>query len=130
MSHVLLTGNFNHPEIDWKEEVSPGGINHKASLFLEANRDAFLFQHMKEPAYLRSDQTPNRFDLILTVEKDMVSGVQHLPPLGKSHHQIFKFTYRCYSKDYQIILQDTPTQKGTMPNSDRNALGNTISLMR
>ena len=68
MSYVLLTGDFNHPEIDWKEEVSPGDINHKASLFLEATRNAFLFEHVKEPTHFRVDQTPNLLDLILTVE--------------------------------------------------------------
>ena len=112
VSHVLTTGDFNLPEIGWKEDVSPGDINHKASLFLEATREAFLFQHVKETTHFSGDQTPNIWDLILTVEEDMVSGVQHLAPLGKSHHEILKFTYRCYSKEYKINLTRYAFTKG------------------
>ena len=94
VSHVLLTGDFNHPEIEWKEEVSPGDINHKPEMPSFSNM--LKNQHTSEAT--------NLLDLILTVEEDMVSGVQHLAPLGKSHHQILKFTYRCYSKEYKKNL--------------------------
>ena len=95
-SHLLLAGDFNHPEINWREGISPRDPNHKATLFLEAVRDAFLYQHVQNPTHYRHDQTANLLDLVFTNEEAMISEVQQLAPLGKSHHQVLNFSYTCY----------------------------------
>ena len=96
-SHLLLAGDFNHPEINWREGISPRDPNHKATLFLEALRDAFLYQHVQNPTHYRHDQTANLLDLVFTNEEAMISEVQQLAPLGKSHHQVLNFSYTCYT---------------------------------
>lgn len=96
-SHTLVTGDFNHPQIDWKEGTSPSDEKHKSSKFLESVRDAFLFQHVRNPTHARGDQEPHVLDLIFTNEEGMVSEVRHEAPVGKSHHHSLCFEFRCYT---------------------------------
>ena len=61
-THILLTGDFNHPEIDWENETSLQNDNHKATIFLESVvRDNFLYQHVKSPTHYRAEQTPTLY---------------------------------------------------------------------
>lgn len=50
---LVLIGDFNFPNIDWKQEISTVGPDHSASKFLKATQDAFLVQHQKEPTRYR-----------------------------------------------------------------------------
>ena len=100
-SHVLIVGDFNYPELDWKDHTSPLDEGHRASLFMEAVRDAFLIQHVTDPTHYRAEQKPNVLDLIFTNEDNMVSSLEHLSPLGKSHHQVLKFVYTCYTEEQE-----------------------------
>ena len=96
--HVLVMGDFNHPEINWSEETTPPNRHHKATEFMEGVRDSFLVQHVKKPTHFRGDQTPNLLDLIFTSEEGMINKITHDAPLGKSHHQILNFKYVCYTQ--------------------------------
>ena len=73
--HVLICGDFNQPGVDCHNEESPEHPEDKATLFLEAVRDAFLFQHVKQPTHYRGEQTPNILDLVMSNEEDMVPQV-------------------------------------------------------
>ena len=42
-SHVLINGDFNHPEINWEHMISTKNDDHKSSKFLETVMDSFLF---------------------------------------------------------------------------------------
>ena len=97
-SHALITGDFNFPELDWIEELSPKNPDHPASKFMEAIRDSFLTQHVKKPTHFRSAQTPNVLDLVFTSEQSMVDSIRHEAPLGKSHHHILCFDFKCYTR--------------------------------
>ena len=96
-SHILVMRDFNHPEIDWKNSLSPPEGSHKATRFMEAVRDAFLHQHVTSPTHVRGTQTPNILDLIFSNESEMVQDVTHLAPLGKSHHQFLNFSFHAYA---------------------------------
>ncbi len=96
-SHVLICGDFNHPEINWDLLMSTKSEEHKSSQFLTAIQDSFLFQHVDQPTHHRADQEPTLIDLILTNEEPMVPHIEYLPPLGMSHHSGLKFDYICYS---------------------------------
>ena len=97
-THVLIVGDFNHPGVNCESESSPlpVDLHHKASVFLETIRDAFLCQHVKQPTHFRGDQTPNILDLVFTNEEGMIEDLVHRAHLGKSHHQVLKFDYVCY----------------------------------
>ena len=99
-SHVLLVGDFNHPEVDWENETTPNNSDHKASIFMEkVIRDNFLYQHVKRPTHYRGEQTPTLIDLVLTNEEGMINNITHRAPIGRSHHQVLCFEYIAYSEN-------------------------------
>ena len=100
-SHVVVCGDFNYPDIDWLEGLSPRDDSHPASKLLDAVRDSFLVQHVRKPAHFSAEQTPNVLDLIFTSEEAMVGDVRHQAHLGKSHHQSLLFDAKCYTDKKQ-----------------------------
>ena len=48
-SHILIAGDFNHPEVDRKICTTSQSMYHNTSRFLEWISDCFLYQHVKEP---------------------------------------------------------------------------------
>ena len=102
-THILICGDFNHPEIEWNNETSPRDPGHKATRFMDSViRDLFLTQHVRHPTHYRCEQNPTLIDLILTNEDGMIQKITHEAPLGKSHHQMLHFSLLCYT--------DTPTR--------------------
>ena len=71
-SHVLVVGDFNYPDLDWAEETSPASTRNEATVFMEAVRDSFLWQHVQQCTHHRAEQNPTLIDLIFTNEQSMV----------------------------------------------------------
>ncbi len=78
-THVLILGDFNLKEIDWKTQTTDKNENHPSTIFLETIRDLFLHQHVKEPTRMRGEDIPTTLDLILTNEENMVEQLHYLP---------------------------------------------------
>ena len=97
-SHLVVVGDFNFPEIDWKHEMSVAPPLHIAHTFLEATRDCFLFQHVKHPTRFRHGTTPSIIDLILTNEEAMVKELRLSAGLGSSDHLVLESQLECYSR--------------------------------
>ena len=110
--NVLIMGDFNHPEINWLNGISPANENNKATQFLEMIRDTFLHQHIKQPTHHRGEQRPTLIDLIFTSEEGNVNDIQHKAPLGKSHHQSIVFQYVCKTSDLDDKRQRFIYDKG------------------
>ena len=55
-----------------------------------------FYQQVQKPARRRGDTTLTLIDLILTNEELQVGEVKHLPPLGKSDHDVLLFDFICY----------------------------------
>ena len=121
-SHVMILGDFNHPEINWKTQSCASPRSHPANLFLESVRDSFLTQHVFEPTHYRGSQTANILDLLLTNEAGMVEDLTYHSPLGKSHHSVLQFTLKCY---YNAKLSSRETYQYEKGNYQglRNHLG-------
>jgi len=47
--HVLVMGDFNHPDIDWNTRNAEKGINHRSQFFPNLARDAYLIQYVDTP---------------------------------------------------------------------------------
>ncbi len=97
-SHLLICGDFNFPDINWIEDLTPENQQSPGFHFRECIRDCYLSQHVKEPTHRRAEQTPSTLDLVFTNEENMVEGLTVEAPLGKSHHAVLVFTYVCYTK--------------------------------
>ena len=82
---ILMMGDFNYPEINWKDPDNVHAWDQKAEAFLESTRDAYLFQHVQEPTRHRTNQKRNPLDLIFTTD-DSVDNVKLEAPLGNSDH--------------------------------------------
>lgn len=81
-SHVLVTGNFNMPHIDWTSRTvaSQSSKDH----FLDLVDDLFLSQHTNFPTRVRERQVPSLLDLVLTNDENYISGITSFPSLGKT----------------------------------------------
>ena len=97
-THLVLCGDFNLPDINWKQEETRTSESHIASRFLESIRNCFLTQHVQEPTHFRGEQKANVLDLILTNAENMISDLEYGAPIGSSHHVSLKFKIKCYSE--------------------------------
>jgi len=96
--NLLVMGDFNYPEVIWKDPEAVHATERKADAFLQSTYDAFLIQHVQEPTRHRNDQTPNTLDLIFTSDEDTIEDLQYEAPLGNSDHCTLIFNYNVVNK--------------------------------
>ena len=75
-SNLLLMGDFNLREINWKDCSTSVGEEHIATKFLEYVWDKYLFQHVKEFTKILKKYESPILDLILTNEEHMISEME------------------------------------------------------
>ena len=123
---VLHMGDFNFKEINWVNETTNTTENHLSYKFLELTRDCFLCQHVKSPTRYRDGARPNTLDLIMTNEENMIDGVTHSAPLGKSDHEILEFQliteYYISNSKTQVIKYNYSKGNYTKINTDLEKL--------
>ena len=93
-SSIVLVGDFNFPNIDWNLCT---GKDDMSNNFIEAVRDAFLYQIVEENTRSQVDQNPSLIDLILVNDENMVEEVKHSDPIGRSDHCVLDFTLKVNS---------------------------------
>jgi len=81
--HILITGDFNLPNIDWLKNVASCGEKAVDSQMLKAFNDCFLTQHVSFATRDLLRQQRATLDLVFTREEGLVNCVSHL---GKSDH--------------------------------------------
>lgn len=96
-SHVLLLGDFNHPDIKWDNGGTLHNANNVTNDFLDAVNDAYLYQHIEFPTRYRENETSNILDLVFTNEESMVEESKANTPLGSSDHAVITFRLICYA---------------------------------
>ena len=96
-SHLLIMGDFNHPDIQWSTQTLGPGAREAARRFLSCCQNCFLSQHVLSPTHYRGLQTANTLDLVLTNEVNMVDNMQYDDPVGKSHHCVLRFDFLGYA---------------------------------
>ena len=92
-AHLLITGDFNYPQMDWLSWTSSECSDHPSTKFIETIRDNFLFQHVSTPTRFRQNQQPNTLDLIFTNEEQFIQQVEISHSLGLSDHCIISFDF-------------------------------------
>ena len=93
---LLLVGDFNYPNMNWKKLYFSDIPEHCASKFFTATQNSFLHQHVSSTTHSRINQSRiNRSTLI-----DLICGSR----LGKNHHKFLKFNYwiKCSSNQGKI----------------------------
>ncbi|MCP3853075.1 MAG: hypothetical protein GY694_23025, partial [Gammaproteobacteria bacterium] len=110
---IVLVGDFNYPDIDWKNDTCDKNVNHKASKFLECVHKNYLSQLITEPTHYRGTQTPTLVDVVLTNESDFIYDLELHAPFGKSHHSVVCFALNtCHAKTLQNPVTKYQVNKG------------------
>lgn len=87
--------------MNWSYTIpTPSSANHIATLFIEAIRDHYFFQHTKEPTRFREHNISTYLDMIFTNEEGMVPNneIKYTAGIRKSEDVIINFNFVCYSK--------------------------------
>ncbi|XP_076466007.1 uncharacterized protein LOC143297493 [Babylonia areolata] len=115
VSHTLIMGDFNFPQVIWAEERSEERHNHAATKFLKATRDAYLIQHQKEPTRYREGEKSNVVDVIFTNREDMVEETRTIAGIGNSDHFALVINLNCTvaepSRTKRFNFQKTDVEK-------------------
>ena len=106
--NVIITGDFNYPDINWTKETCLTRETHCAYKFFETVQENFTLQLIKEPTHHRGEQTPNILDLLLVNKEDLIQNVELQAPIGKSHHSIIYFDI---SGNSDIPVNDSTTKR-------------------
>ena len=97
ITHYLIMGDFNFPEIKWNDTYVQGDRDSYPNKFYDGVNDVFLHQHVQENTRFRIDQEPSLLDLIFTNEESMVDNLEINAPLGKSDHVSILWTFYSYT---------------------------------
>jgi hypothetical protein len=62
-------GDFNYPDISYRDYTLNAGSATDAYKFLTKTQDLFLVQHITEPTRVRAGNVPSVLDNVLTDEK-------------------------------------------------------------
>ena len=97
VSHLLLMGDFNFPEIDWINNRVKGSQESELQRFYDQLQDKFLVQKVCKPTRVRGNQKPSLINLVISKDENIIDGIQHLAPLGSSDHEGINWTYVTHS---------------------------------
>lgn len=95
-SHLLIFGDFNYKDINWRNWSTAKNEHSEEYKFVECVRDNFLYQHVKEKTRTRIGQQPSLLDLVFTNEEGMINDIIHCSPLGRGDHDTLVIKFNCY----------------------------------
>ena len=79
-------GDFNFPEINYKDNTVDAGIDFEAGKFFKNMEDLFWIQYVTEPTRARGTDKPSVLDYVFTDEENLIDSINYDPPIGKSDH--------------------------------------------
>ena len=81
--YICIIGDFNYPSIEWN-----GVLTYLSNFeFVEATRDAYLYQMVTKPTRSKLGQTANITDLVVLVnDESFMTEIEHCCLLGKRDH--------------------------------------------
>ena len=121
-SSIILMGDFNFPEIDWSSETVNSNTDHPASKFLDSIQENYISQLVTEPTHFRALQKANTLDLVLTNNKELISSLEYLPPIGCSHHSVIFFQIEILSSQHNKVF----VEKFNISKADFESIRNKI----
>ena len=92
--NMLLMGDFNCSGIVWTNQLTvdqdTNSLNNK---LIETLRDCYLEQVITENTRARGSNIPSLLDLVLCYDREQISNIAYLGPLGKSDHCVVTLLY-------------------------------------
>lgn len=86
-SNVVIFGDFNYREIDWRRQ-GINGSSAAAEQFLRSYQNLHLHQLVDFLTRYRGNDEPSLIDLLLTSDGGLISSVEGHAPIGKSDHVV------------------------------------------
>ena len=105
---ILLLGDFNYPNIDWRNGMVRGG-GRAAVSFYEEVQQQYLCQHVLSPTRIVPGEEPTILDLVFTREENMVQNLEIVSPLGRSDHSGLLFDF--IPSDRSNIIEESDSIK-------------------
>ena len=93
--YTVLVGDFNYPNISWKDWTTPYNHTHQEFQFIECLRDNFMNQFISHPTRYREGQRANILDLFIVDKTVIVSKITYSSNLGSSDHVSFIAELNC-----------------------------------
>jgi len=120
-SQLVIFGDFNFPNINWKLKSCQDSENSPSIKFLHMMEELDLVQHVTESTRFRGTQN-SCLDLVFTNETNMIDTVTALPPIGKSDHmcQVWHVTTEEY------IFKNTTRQRYNFRKADWRGFKNEL----
>ena len=91
---MLLMGDFNCSGIDWTNQLTvdqdTNSLNNK---LIETLRDCYLEEVITENTRARGSNIPSLLDLVLCYDREQISNITYLGPLGKNDHCVVTLLY-------------------------------------
>ena len=105
--NVLIVGDFNCKEIDWKTSTTNiANVNNVNNLLLDIIRECYMYLHqsIEENTRARGGDTPSLIDLVFTFDTKYIENIEYLSSLGKSDHSVIRLDYitKCRKKSYAM----------------------------
>ena len=118
--HIIVAGDFNLKEIDWKLREVHGSPNSYQYKMFDTVNDLFFHEIIKENTRFRGSDEPSALDWILTENENCILSKKVDAPLGRSDHALISIEYDCivekadedevrfsyYNGDYNAIRED------------------------
>ena len=105
-NHLILVGDFNYKEVNWKQNYVQAGETHPAYKIFDKLNDLFLEQLISEPTRFRRGEQENTLDWLLTDSKEIIDNVNLGPPLGENgDHCTIKFEVKLTREN--ICIKDS-----------------------
>jgi endonuclease/exonuclease/phosphatase family metal-dependent hydrolase len=111
-SRVVVMGDFNYRDIDWKHWILSAPENHVSHEFIEAVRDSYLHQNIELYTRYRNGQRQRTLDLVFSTEEHLVNNIEHFSPLGKSDHIVITFGIDCNSNNETYMKESFTYDRG------------------
>ena len=97
--HLVVVGDFNLPEIDWKHNGSTPSETSFSAHFVQQTQEGLWHQHVLQPTRARGGNTPSLLDLLFTNNEDLIADLQIESPLGNSDHSVLHCLIKCSYHD-------------------------------
>ena len=125
---VLICGDFNHPEINWKDGNIKGKKFSPQMRFYDCLLDNYLTQHVMEPTRVRGTQKPSLLDLVITEDSQtqVSPSVDIQTPLGNSDHAVITWNY-LVSTTVSKKCTETPEERPNFNKGDYKTLNEDLT---
>ena len=90
--HILIMGDFNYPQISYKDSSVSTGPETAPNKFYDTTQDLFLTQYVTEPTRYIEGAEPSVLDYVYMNEEDLIENVEYEDPVGKSDHVVLTWS--------------------------------------